>query len=278
LTETSGIIRYQCSSVSERKYYYCHASPRFKYKKEIVKFCEENELPVEDIQSDIDPEPVEYCLHSVKQMIHSIMDKVGAESARVFLTGKGNYREQIDSRYPYKGNRPSYKPTHFEAVGEYLIKNFNAEVVDGMEADDAMSIAQYEASSIKFGNVLGTLVKEDHKTIICTLDKDLNMAYGWHYNWQKDEKYWVEPDEADEFFYMQLLAGDQQVDNIHGIKGIGLKTAKKILADCPDNKSRYERCLEKYTEAGMTYWDLLENSALLWIQREKDKLWQPPTQ
>jgi 5'-3' exonuclease len=104
------------------------------------------------------------------------------------------------------------------------------------------------------------------------------MAYGWHYRWDKDEKYWVEPDEADEFFYMQLLAGDQQVDNIHGIKGIGLKTAKKILTDCPDNKSRYERCLEKYTEAGMTYWDLLENANLLWIQREKDKLWQPPAQ
>lgn len=272
------IIRYQAASVSDKVSYTCLGSPPFKYKKDMVAYCNDHNLPVEQIEKAINPEPVSHCLHTVKKMMYSIMEKVGAGSCRVFLTGEGNYREDIDSRHPYKGNRPEYKPTHFETVGDYLISHFHAEVVDGMEADDAMGIAQWGDLIDCFNpdTAAFSSLERDSRTVICTLDKDLKMIPGWHYSWNEEKMVWINEDEADLFFYKQLLAGDQAVDNIHGIRGIGLKTAGKILAECPDNISRYKKCLEKYEEAGMDYYDLLENSALLWIQREKGVLWNPP--
>jgi 5'-3' exonuclease len=241
----------------------------------MVNYCHDNNFPVESIEKHVDPEPVEYCLHTIKSMIHNVMDKTNASEARIFLTGEGNYREQIDSRYPYKGHRSPEKPTHFEAAKKYLIERFDAEVVDGCEADDAMGVAQWGMTMNHLGEIAPYAGNDTDETIICTTDKDLNMIPGWHYNFQKDEKYWVDGDEADLFFYKQLLTGDS-VDNIKGIKGIGPVKAEKLLQDCKNNYERYIVCKNAYESAGMDYYDLLENANLLWIQREKDVLWTPP--
>ena len=122
---------------------------------------------------------------------------------------------------------------------------------------------------------MGIPVKDIQRTVIATLDKDLNMITVWHYNWTKDEKYWVTEDEGDNFFYIQLLTGDS-VDNIKGIKGVGPKTAEKLLQDAATIEEMYTICLEQYEQAGMDYYDLLENANLLWIQREPNKHWMPP--
>ena len=58
------------------------------------------------------------------------------------------------------------------------------------------------------------------------------MIPGWHYNFRKKEFY--EIDESTGYYNLmkQILTGDA-TDNIQGIKGMGPKTAEKVLKDVP---------------------------------------------
>ena len=203
-------------------------------------------------------DPIENCLHSVKLMIQNILSKTGATEYTVYLTGKNNYRDSIAVTKPYKGNRDSsHKPTYFNEITEYLIAVHGAVVINGMEADDAMGIAQTE------------------DTCIASIDKDMNMIAGWHYNWKRDELYYVDEEEADLFFYKQLLMGDS-TDNIVGIPGLGPKTAEKIIAEADNMEDLYWTILEKYAEHYERPFEvMMEMAHLLWIQREEGVLWQP---
>jgi len=132
--------------------------------------------------------------------------------------------------------------------------------------------------------------REETKTVIATVDKDLNNTPGWHFNWNKGELYWVSEEEATYNFYRQLLTGDR-TDNIQGIPGIGPKKAEKILAECDSELSMYLAVWEAYGEYMNTQGDypeqdevdavLLENAYLLWMVRELDSdnkpvMWEPP--
>src|SRR4030042_1357047 len=86
-------------------------------------------------------EPLENCLHSVKLMINNCLEKTGATEYTCFFTGKGNYREAVATLKPYKGNRAGDKPSHFDAIYDYVMTHHNGELVSGIEADDAMGIA-----------------------------------------------------------------------------------------------------------------------------------------
>ena len=112
-------------------------------------------------------------------------------------------------------------------------------------------------------------------TIICTTDKDLKMIPGKHYGLDSREVTEVTLEEADRFFYCQLLAGDS-VDNIKGIDGVGMIRAYKRLEHCETPRQMYDECVLLYNEAGLTLNDLNENADLLWIQRKEQELWLPP--
>jgi 5'-3' exonuclease len=71
---------------------------------------------------------------------------------------------------------------------------------------------------------------------------------------------------------MQVLTGDR-VDNIPGLKGIGVKKAEKILADCVTEKQLFEATLDAY-KGDLEY--LTEQAKLLWIRRKENQMWQPP--
>ena len=70
-------------------------------------------------------------------------------------------------------------------MNEYLVKEYKAEVCDGQEADDALGINQTD------------------QTIICTIDKDLLMIPGQHYNFVKEEFKTVTYLDGLKHFYMQ---------------------------------------------------------------------------
>jgi 5'-3' exonuclease len=127
-----------------------------------------------------------------------------------------------------------------------------------MEADDAIGIEAYR--------------HEPEETIIVSIDKDLNMIRGNHYNFVREEKYFVTEEQAIRNFYLQILTGDK-VDNIIGLAGIGPVKSKKLLADCNTQLEMYEAVLKAYDgdEARV-----LENARLLWILREEKQVWQPP--
>jgi len=221
-------------------------------------------------------DPVEYCLHSVKLLLQSIIKESGSDGYRLFLTGSGNFREQVAVTKPYKGNRdPLNKPVHYAAIKEYLVKYWNAEVVEGYEADDAMGIVQASKFMVN-GRMYMPPKEDDFCTIICSLDKDMNMIPGWHYNWRKNEKYFITEDQAIRSFYKQLLTGDS-TDNIQGIPKVGPKTAEKILAEYSTEEDMYWAVLCKYS----TYYDkplevMTEMGKLLWIWRKENDVWEPP--
>jgi len=176
-----------------------------------------------------------------------------------YLTGKDNYRYDIAKTKPYKGNRKDApRPVHLHSLREYLITAWDFRVADGQEADDAIGIH-------------ATLTRDN--SIIVSIDKDLDMIPGHHYNPVKKDHYYVNDKEAIKNFYRQILTGDK-VDNVQGLRGIGPKKADKILGDFDTDLAMYEAVLKAYDGDAER---VLENGQLLWIRRRKDEIWQPPT-
>lgn len=198
------------------------------------------------------------CVSRCAEFMEELVMKPWVGDYLGFLTGSNNYRKEIAVTAPYKGNRTQERPKHYNLIREYLEKAWGCVVVDGQEADDAIGIKAY-----KFDNT------EDY--VIMSIDKDLDMIRGWHYNFIKDNKYFVDDQEAIKHFYTQILTGDR-VDNIVGLKGIGPKKAAKILEDCKTEEEMYKAVLEAYDNDETR---VLENGQLLWIRRNENQIWSP---
>ena len=265
------VVVYSCGFAAQKNIHYVtlrgwrRHTASFQYKKELNQWVEDNGLSDTDytVTTDIEAEPVENALHSVKIFLEGVMESTDAEHCKIFLTGKNNFRDEVATILPYKGNRHElHKPVHYEAIRDYLINTWGAVIVDGMEADDMMAIEQ---------------TKGNEKTVICSTDKDLRMVAGWHFNWNRDESpVWVSKSQGMKWFYTQLLTGDR-VDNIQGIPGVGPKTAEKILADCETEEDMYWAAVCTYEESYDKPYDaLIENARLLWMLREVGKMWEAP--
>lgn len=228
------------------------------------------------LQQLIAPDPVEFAFQRVKMLVDSILDKTNADSYKLFLTSndKSNYRFRLATIKEYKGNRKNMKrPVHYDGIREYLEKYYNAEMVYNEEADDAMGIAQMKALD---------------RSIICTIDKDLDMIPGYHYNMDTQQLYtatdpgklFLSEDKRKlygrglKWFYAQMLLGDN-ADNIPGIDKYGPVKVNEVLGSSVNTegemqeivKAAYSRYygLGKYKEA------FKEVGNLLWIRREEDE-------
>lgn len=227
-------------------------------------------------------EPLANVLSTVRSSINTILaaaPKVDGEKPSPFtlyLTGQNNFRNVL---YPeYKANRVKDKPQLYHIIRTYLEEHWGAVVVEGMEADDAVSIALHK----------------DKEAVCVSMDKDLQTVAGWHMNPRKLEEglVFVSEDEADASFWMQMLTGDT-TDNIPGVvelplhvrekwacgkrKGVGVKTAEKILLTAYTPAERYARVREAYSDDSR----LLLNGRLLHMTRELNedgspKLWELP--
>lgn len=189
----------------------------------------------------------------VDKMVEDTLFELGITEYELWLSGKGNFRYNV---FPeYKANRIKVaRPKWEHEVKAHLVKNWQANWSEGCEADDMLGIRQ--------------ATSEPESTIICSIDKDLDMIPGWHYNFVKKEKYYVTPEEATRWFYYQLMVGDS-ADGIKGCSGIGPKKADKFLSSCASEKEMYEGVLDLYG----CYQEMLMNSRCLWIwQKENDNI------
>ena len=185
-----------------------------------------------------------------------LMSQLDLNNWEVFLTGKGNFRNEIAVTVPYKGNRKDVeKPAHLEILRNYLVTAWSAVISEGEEADDLISIRATQLGD---------------ESIIVSLDKDFDQVQGWHYNFVKQKKYYVSAEEGQRFFYKQILMGDK-ADNIVGIKGVGPVKAEKMLAKATTEKDLYAVCLEALGAERV-----LENGRLLWLRREAGQMWEAP--
>ena len=227
-------------------------------RKEAVIAADAAGIPVSTIQEEIIYEPLANALQLVKNCLTKIKTRTGCTDMRIFLSGVGNFRDDIATIQPYKGKRPDRKPFWYKEIRKYLVELRGAEVVNGIEADDAL--AMFAANN----------------TILCTIDKDLDQIVGLHYNYQKDCIYDVSEDSALRSFYTQLLTGDT-TDNIRGVPGIGPKTARKLMKECKTEEEMYWTCLNEYCRTHDKALEaLMENANLLYLIREPKDTWEPP--
>ncbi len=211
--------------------------------------------------------------------IASIKTNTECDECKFYITDNNgsNFRIKVATINPYKGNRPTEKPFHYQRVRDYLVKFKKAEIVYGMEADDKLSIEQMRdynglQESIAWSNAYQhpSHPREKLTTVICSVDKDLDMVPGWHYNWTKgNEPYFIEEIEAICNFYCQLLTGDS-VDNILGLFGVG--KSSKLLATVREYNielDMYKYVNTQYKKRFGTYSKqfLVENAKLLWMKR-----------
>lgn len=218
----------------------------------------------------------------VKEMIERVIEATGADDYECVLSGTGNFRTEVAKQAPYKGNRDpnTGRPYHYDTVGDYIKNTFKTVVIDGSEADDYLGITQRNSN----GN-----------TIICSRDKDLHTVSGWHYRWACGERqperknYWMTEFESREFFFHQMLTGDN-TDNILGCgirkevkwgnkmmprrQGVGDKAATKILQYCDSVQEMYDAVKLQYEKVfGESHEEvMLENARLLYIGQEPDNL------
>ncbi len=202
---------------------------------------------------DDQPLPWPLLAARVDDHINKILERVSATSYQLYLTSddRSNFRYSIATIQPYKGNRPSDKSFWYEQLRRYLIDRWGAQVVHGMEADDAIGIQQ------------------DSGSIIVSVDKDLNNIPGLHYNELEDKIYEVSEIDSLRNFYKQCLIGDR-VDNILGLYGVGTSSALLQHIDRYDEElGMYLHVKEQYTKRFGTYWKMFlwETAALLWIKR-----------
>ena len=204
-------------------------------------------------------DPAEFALARLSEFLDSLYVNLPVDEVEGYLTGKGNFRNEVAVTAPYKGTRKADKPYHFGLLREYMQTSWGFIEVDGIEADDKLGIEAYK--------------HEPDETIIVSLDKDLNMIRGNHYNFVKEEQYFITEEEGIRNFYLQMLTGDP-VDNIIGLSGIGPVKSKKMLADCKTEHEMYDVVLKAYDN---NLDRVIENGRLLWILREEGQVWQPPT-
>lgn len=202
------------------------------------------------------------------EMMTRILHETNAVGYRCYLTGSNNFRYLL---YPdYKANRKDVpRPRHYQAVREYLTTTWNATVTDGYEADDAMGVEQY--ASFTSGDA-------SDSTIICSIDKDMLMIPGWHYNFVKQDMRMVSPLDGLRHFYWQLIMGDK-TDNIFGYDGKArdkvpkfLKGVMDELATLTEEKNMLKLVWHMYDDVERMY----TNGKCLWIWRKEGDVWQAP--
>ena len=195
--------------------------------------------------------PLNETIFLMEEMLLNIRHMLDLSDCTIYLSDSAehNFRYKEAVTQPYKGNRTQDKPDFYQELKDHLFKHWDAVLAKGMEADDYMGLNQTDT------------------TVIVTVDKDLDQIAGWHYNFKKMKLYYVTPEEAIHYFFIQMLTGDR-TDNIKGIHRCGPVTAYKLLADCKTVKEMYSVCMSEYKrefkDKALARWK--ENKQLIMIK------------
>jgi len=213
---------------------------------------------VASIETDL-----ETALEEMEGFIQGIQDNTDTDDVVLVLSPKRTFRYDVADNY--KGNRK--KPL---VALEMLVELKNALFkrgalqFDNVEADDVCVSRMYQ---------------EPGKYVLCHIDKDLDQAVGAHYNYNTQEKYEVDQEAADYFFYEQALQGDS-VDGIKGCPKIGKIKAAKLLGKVSP-EDYWDTITEAYEKAGMDYDYMIQQARLVWMLRDFNEdtqeftLWTP---
>lgn len=179
----------------------------------------------------------------------------------------------------YKAHRGLKPPGYLKMRQEILADgHFPATVFDEIEADDIISITA------------DALAKDGADYTVVSGDKDMKQVPGKHY-WPfaknvEDTFDKVSPRQAMGMLWKQTLTGDM-TDGIPGLKGVGPKTADKIMdgLDPLDVAACWLQIVTTYEEKGETEADALLTLHLVRLLKDGEynertkrvTLWQPPS-
>lgn len=195
-------------------------------------------------------ESVDVATYRIDCLMRQILEATDAPEFIAFLSGRNNFRKKINTEY--KANRKDKEPpVYLQECREYLIKEWNAIVSHNCEADDLLGIHQ------------------NSETILCSLDKDLLMIPGTHFNWTKVEITEVTQLEGLKHFYKQMLIGDRS-DNIFGVTGIGPVKAARAIDVLDNEQDMFELVYSMYDQDDARF---LMNANCLWIQQNVGEVW-----
>ena len=210
----------------------------------------------------------------LEDMIDKICKDCKGEEVVICLSDMGgNFRKKINPNY--KGNRKTIKPILYEFLRKYMYETgYKVYERPQLEADDVIGIIATSDKIIKGDKVVWSLDK-DFKTIPCKFHRAKVKG--------KDESIKISMEEADYWFMYQTLIGDK-VDGYDGCKGVGDKTARKLLGGIGEKTltEMWKIVKEQYKKAGHSEEDALRNARMARILRAEDydfkekkvKLWE----
>ena len=233
--------------------------------KEFIPWTRED-FDVLDIQT---PDPVENCLHTIKCKANAVLNYLGIPEDRCVgvLGGTGNFRLDLPMPERYKANRNNtLRPLLLEDARQYLQKQYNAQVINGIEADDWLAIQQFEGWN--HYQKTGKFNK-----FIISIDKDQRTLPGLVFDPMRNDKgdfvretpmlidngmgnIFMKPN-GDVggygmlFFGYQMLCGDS-ADNIKPYQGLigkgkfGDASAFSLLSQCSTPKEMWLTITDQY--------------------------------
>ena len=217
----------------------------------------------------------EHTLHSDERDIMNMIDNridvyktIAGEKHDIVMcfTSYPTFRHEIFPEYKIHriGKR---KPLALRSVINNCKKIYDCVSYPNLEGDDVLGLL---ATNGQYKNPIIVSVDKDMRTIPCKLIAADEVE---HITEKKANRHWFE----------MSIAGDS-TDGIIGVKGTGMVTANKLLADIPDTiDALWSKVAETYTKKGYTLADAILNARLTRILREGDynystgevKLWQP---
>ena len=186
-------------------------------------------------------DPLDRSTNFVTSFIQDLKDVCGSRGYMLVFSGRHNYRKMLVPSY--KSHRTPLNPeqkTFKNELQRLLCATHPNRSINHLEADDTIGI-----------------LSEIPGSIICSIDKDMLQIPGNHYNWNTQEQYHIDHEEAEYNFMLQTLMGDS-ADGYPGIKGIGIKKGRNILK----RGVSWDVVVQAYKDNGLTYDDALRTAWL----------------
>lgn len=215
--------------------------------------------------------PFSYCVELIELRMRDIKERLVCDTFSGYLTGKGNFRHQVATVKPYKGNRKKEKPHWYQAIRDHLVSVYGAVIVDGMEADDACAIE-------------ATAYPDKTKCIIVSRDKDLLQVpyisvYAYPLNNSPEVLHWDRLPTSSFLCYLKQVVTGDSTDNYPGLPRKGDAWWSTIVADAigatsktldPLCKIVFNRVMYEYASHYGEEWKdrFLEQCHLAWMVRE----------
>lgn len=248
----------------------------FPYVKDARNFLEEKGLDGEPRLIQV-AQPFEVARLNLDSMIRAAEKMSGMNGSKIFLTDpslENNSRFKNKVHVDYKASRKgAVKPVHHKALREYIINTYLSEVVSGIEADDALAMA----------------LTDDPGSCVASIDKDLLMVPGLHYNYRTRAMISVkDPGQLEiivndggkkvlkgygfMWFCAQCFIGDA-IDNIPGLPRVGPVKAYSLLYNKTSHRDLWAVVKGEYHRRGFLH-RLDEVAFCLWLQRRAGENWE----